>query len=275
MVGQGNCFTNSRQNVKIKGSCNKSEGKNSPSKAILANIGCKGLLYRATFECKTVHETSSATSIALVETCVQRSQGFASKLSASIRALDLVVTGSQHCKGQVFVSEPYKEGDCHECIQPGFGRQLGSSNSLGLLVKCRGTTSHKLSGIGSSLLKCSKISSSISEPVSADQERQLYGDTVHQSSAGNSVPSVVLQNLGSLAISNKKNISLKGVHIAESLDILPDQLSRIVIRSMECSLNDAVLHKIFHNWGKPIDLSHRFTTRRWTSSAHGTIIPKH
>ena len=183
-VGQGNCFTNSRQNVKTKGSCNKSDGKSSSSKTILANIGCNGLLHRANPECKTVHETSAATSIALVETCIQRSRGFDSKLSASIRALDLVVTGSQHCKGQIFVSEPYKQGDCHGCIQPGLERQLGSSNSAGLLVKCRETTSHKLSGIGSSCLDCSKISSSISEPVSADQERQLYRDTVHQSSGG-------------------------------------------------------------------------------------------
>ena len=76
-----------------------------------------------------LHETSEATSIELVVTCVQRSRGLDSKLSASIRALDLVVTGSQHCKGQIFVSEPYKPGDCHGCIQPGLGRQLGSSNS--------------------------------------------------------------------------------------------------------------------------------------------------
>ena len=50
-VGEGNCFTNSRMNVKIKGSCNKSDGKSSPSKAILANFGCNGLLHRANSEC--------------------------------------------------------------------------------------------------------------------------------------------------------------------------------------------------------------------------------
>ena len=135
-----------------------------------------------------LHETSAATSIALVETYVQRSQGFDSKLAASIRALDLVVTRSQYCKGLIFISEPYKQGDFHGCIQPGLGRQLGSSNSAGLLVKCRETTSHKLSGNGSSCLDCSKISSSISEPVSADQERQLYRDTVHQSLGGTGSP---------------------------------------------------------------------------------------
>ena len=223
-------------------------------KVVPANIGCNGLLHRANPECKT---------IALVETCIQRSRGFDSKLSTSIRALDLVVTESQHCKGQIFVSEPYKQGDCHGCIQPGLGRQLGSSNSAGLLVKCKETTSHKLSGIGNSCLDCSKISSSISEPVSADQERQLYRDTVHQSSGGDLVSSVVLQNLGTLAISDQNNINLKGAHISGSLNILPDQLSRIIIRPTEWTLNDSMLHKIFHIWGEPmIDLFASFHNKK-------------
>ena len=67
--------------------------------------------------------------------------------------------------------------------------------------------------------------------------------------------------LWQLAIKN--NINLKGAHIAGSLNILPDQLSRIVIRPTEWTLNDAVLHKIFHIWGEPmIDLFASFHNKK-------------
>lgn len=61
--------------------------------------------------------------------------------------------------------------------------------------------------------------------------------------------------LWQMAIRN--NIVLKGVHIhvAGKLNVLPDQLSRILIRPTEWTLKDAVLREIFHIWGTPmIDL---------------------
>ena len=64
-------------------------------------------------------------------------------------------------------------------------------------------------------------------------------------------------------LASKSNINLKGAHIAGSLNILPDQLSRIVIRPTEWILNDAVLHKIFHIWGEPmIDLFASFHNKK-------------
>ena len=57
-------------------------------------------------------------------------------------------------------------------------------------------------------------------------------------------------DLWQLAIKN--NIILKAAHIAGKLNILPDQLSRIVIRPTEWTLNDTVLRKIFQIWGVPI-----------------------
>ena len=56
--------------------------------------------------------------------------------------------------------------------------------------------------------------------------------------------------LWQLAIKN--NIILKAAHIAGKLNILPDQLSRVVIRPTEWTLNNAVLSQIFQIWGKPL-----------------------
>ena len=56
--------------------------------------------------------------------------------------------------------------------------------------------------------------------------------------------------LWQLAIKN--NIILKAAHIAGKLNILPDQLSRVVVRPTEWTLNNAVLSQIFHIWGKPL-----------------------
>ena len=53
-----------------------------------------------------------------------------------------------------------------------------------------------------------------------------------------------------MAIEN--NMFLKGAHIAGKINILPDQLSRIVIRPTEWTLNDSVLQKIFQIWEKPL-----------------------
>lgn len=127
-VGQENCHANSRQIDKIKRVCNKSDGRSSVSKTILANTGCNGLMYRDYSKCKTLHDVSTDTCTALIETCVQRIGDIDYKVSTSARALELVVTGSQHCKGQIVVTEPYKQVDCHRCVQSGLGRKLGSSD---------------------------------------------------------------------------------------------------------------------------------------------------
>ena len=67
--------------------------------------------------------------------------------------------------------------------------------------------------------------------------------------------------LWQLAIDN--NIELKAAHIAGRLNVLPDQLSRVVIRPTEWTLNDTILSKIFQIWGKPmIDLFASFQNKK-------------
>ena len=102
-VRQGNRHANSRQNGKIKSICNGSEGKCSVSKAISANSRCNGLMYRDNSKCKTPHEANTATSFTLLETNIQRFASADTKVAASVRSLELVVTGSQHSKRQVIV----------------------------------------------------------------------------------------------------------------------------------------------------------------------------
>ena len=61
----------------------------------------------------------------------------------------------------------------------------------------------------------------------------------------------------------KNNIVLKAAHIAGKLNVLPEQLSRIVIRPTEWTLNNAVLRQIFQIRGKPmIDLFASFQNKK-------------
>ena len=67
--------------------------------------------------------------------------------------------------------------------------------------------------------------------------------------------------LWQLAIDN--NIEWKAAHIAGRLNVLPDQLSRVVIRPTEWTLNNTILRKIFQIWGKPmIDLFASFQNKK-------------
>lgn len=66
-----------------------------------------------------------------------------------------------------------------------------------------------------------------------------------------------------LKLAIRNNIRLKAAHIAGKLNVLPDQLSRIVIRPTEWTLKDSVLNQIFNQWGKPfIDLFASFQNRK-------------
>ena len=77
---------------------------------------------------------------------------------------------------------------------------------------------YKFSGDGSSSLP--KLSSSVSESVYLDQERQFDISTIHKSKGGEgvySVPTIVLQSLGTLANGNQKqHVSERGWHCWEN-----------------------------------------------------------
>ena len=252
LVRQVNCHANSRQNGKIKRICNGTKGKYCVSKAISASSRYK-CMYRDNSKCKTLYETNTAAFVTLVETSIQRFGCSDPKVSTSVRPLQLVVTGSQHSKGQIIVSRPYKQSDCHGCIKSRMGWQFGPSDCTGHLVNSRETIAYKLSGDGGSYLDHPKLSSIVGESVCPDQERQFDSCTIHKSPGGSPQLCYKAWELWQMAIEN--NMFLKGAHIAGKINILPDQLSRIVIRPAEWTLNDSVLQKIFQIWKKPmIDL---------------------
>lgn len=72
---------------------------------------------------------------------------------------------------------------------------------------------------------------------------------------------LITWKIWNLAIENQ--MFLKAAHIAGRKNILPDQLSRVIIRPTEWTMNDTVLHQIFQIWGKPfIDLFSSFQNRK-------------
>lgn len=79
--------------------------------------------------------------------------------------------------------------------------------------------------------------------------------------------------LWKLAIDN--NIELKAAHIAGRLNIVPDQLSRVVIRQTEWTMNDSVLGQIFQIWDKPfIDLFASIQNRKMEMFCSWEVHPQ-
>ena len=190
--------------------------------------------------------------------------------STSVGALELVVTGSQHCKGQIVVSEPYKQGDCHPCVQSGLGQKLGPSDCTRFLVNSGATVSHKLSGNGGSYLDTPKFPSLTSKSVNSDQERQLNSPSVYQSPGGTLTPQLCYKAWKLWQMAIKNNMFLKGAHIAGNLNILPEQNN---IKTYRMDTERCNVTGKFSNLGKTGDRPLHHITRRWTSSATGTILP--
>ena len=122
------------------------------------------------------------------------------KITAFEGASELVVTGSQHSQGQIFVSNPSQQNNCHGCFHSNVGRKSGSSDHTGFLVRKTERTTHKLSGVGGSNLDYKKLPSSVEKSMCSGSIRQHNSDSVYLPSGRDSVASTVLQNLGTLAV---------------------------------------------------------------------------
>ena len=206
---QGNCHANSRQDGKVKKGNFSSDGKRSVCKAVLTNSASDGLLYRNNTKWKTIHETNTTSPLALVETSVQRSRVCISKISASGGTPELVVTGSQHCQGQIFVSKSSQQNNCHRCVHSRVGRKLRHPDRARHLVRGTERISHKLSGAGGSSLDFTELSSSVEKSVCFSKIGQHNSDSIYLLTGRDWASSVMLQSMGTSAIGNQKQHSFE------------------------------------------------------------------
>ena len=204
MLRQGYCYAYSRENSEIKKCSHSFAGRKSVSKAVFTNSRPDGFLHRNYTKCKVTNETYTTSPVVLVETGIQRPRNDHSQVTSFERASELVVTGSQHCQGQIFVSNSSQQNNCHRCIHSDVGRESGSSDHTGFLVRGTKRTAHKLSGVGGSNLDYKKLPSTIEKSMCSGPFRQHNSNSIYLPSGRNSVSSAVLQNLGSLAVGYQK-----------------------------------------------------------------------
>ena len=197
---QGHCHANSRKNNQAKKCSSGFIRERSDSKTIFTNARSDGFLPRNYTKCKVTNEANTAPFAALVETSISGPRTPNSQITAFEGASELVVTGSQHSQGQIFVSNPSQQNNCHGCFHSNVGRKSGSSDHTGFLVRKTERTTHKLSGVGGSNLDYKKLPSSVEKSMCSGSIRQHNSDSVYLPSGRDSVASTVLQNLGTLAV---------------------------------------------------------------------------
>ena len=93
-------------------------------KVVFANSRPEGFLERKYTKCKITNETNTASSVVLVENGMQRPRTDHSKVRSFKRASELEVTGSQHCQGQIFVSNSSQQNNYHRNIHSDVGPQI-------------------------------------------------------------------------------------------------------------------------------------------------------
>ena len=116
-----NCHTNI-DNDKIKRICNKSDGKSSTSKTILANTWCNGLMHKS--KCKTSHEANITASVALVETCVQRDGSIDFKAQHLLEHLNWWLQEANIAKGRLLSQNHINKVIATDVSNQGWGRNL-------------------------------------------------------------------------------------------------------------------------------------------------------
>ena len=249
LLRQGYCHAYSRENSEIKTCSHSFAGRKSVSKAVFTNSRPDGFLHRNYTKCKVTNETYTTSPVVLVETGIQRPRNDHSQVTSFERASELVVTGSQHCQGQIFVSNSSQQNDCHRCVHSDVGRESGSSDHTGFW-------SEEQKELHINCLELEAVILTIKNflPQLRNQCVLVRSDntTVIQyicSQGGTRSPQLCYKTWDLWQLAIKNNIILKAAHIAGKLNILPDQLSRIVIRPTEWTLNDTVLRKIFSDLG--------------------------
>ena len=88
-------------------------GEKSVSKAVFTISRPDGFLHSNYTKCKVTNETNKTSPVVLVETGIHRPRIDLSQVTSFKRASELVVIGSQHCQGQIFVSNSSQQNNCH------------------------------------------------------------------------------------------------------------------------------------------------------------------
>ena len=176
-----------------------------------------------------------------------------SQVTSFERASELVVIGSQHCQGHIFVSNSSQQNNCHRCIHSDVWRESGSSDHTRFLAGRTKRAAHKLSGVGGSSLDYEKLLSSVEKSMcSVPKTPQEFNTFVVREELSHLS---CVTKLGILAVGYQKNIILKVANIAGKLNNLPDKLSRVVIQPTEWTLNDSVVRQFYSNLGGSNDRS--------------------
>ena len=175
--------------------------------------------------------------------------------SLNIGTLELVVTGSQHSKGQIIVSRPYKQSDCHGCIKSGMGWQFGPSDCTGHLVNSRETIAYKLSGDGGVILTIRNFLQQLgNQSVLIRSDNSTVVQYINRQ-GGYSVSTIVLQSLGTLANGNrKKHISERGSDRREN-EYSPGPVEQDCNKDNQMDLERFGVTENFSNLGEANDRS--------------------
>ena len=202
LLRQGHYHAYSRENCEIKG-CNHSvAGRKSVSKAVPTNTRPDGFLHRNYIECKVTNDTNTTSPVVLVESGIQRPRNDNSPVTSFERASELVVIGSKHCQGHIFVSNSSQQNNCHSCIHSDVGQQSGSSDHTRFLAGRTERTAHKLSGVGGSSLDYEKLPSSVEKSMCSVPTTQQEFNTFVVREELNHLSCVT--KLGILAVGYKK-----------------------------------------------------------------------
>ena len=212
------------------------------------------ILHRSSPSCTSVYETSSAASVAFLETSIQESRSQNSNQQISIRPFELVAKERKLTSGEaIHTSDKFKSSD-NRCFEVGFRRALEQSDFSRPVDEAGEQNAYKPSRVGSSVQISSTFPSTTQGSQCVDKVRQHNCSTIREQARRDTVTSSLLSGMELMESGIENNMFLTAAHLLGRLNILAD-LSRVKIRSTEWTLNDAIVQKFFLHWGVPkIDL---------------------
>ena len=245
------------------------------SKTVPANARSDGIMHRGHSLCSITHETNTVAHTLLVEASIRRSGNANSKISASCKPSQMVVTGSKHFQGQIFSTHENKQNYMHGCFKSRLGRKFRPSDCARSLATGKEGLAYKLPRVGSCSFDSQKFSSTVSKSVSFNKVRQSKRGTTCKSARGNTVVPIMLQSLGTMAVGNRKqhrtessSYSGKSKHSSRSVEQNLDPADGMVIKRSGSKQN-------FSDLGETFDRSVRFSSEQQNGSVLqlGTTSP--
>ena len=118
-------------------------------------------MFRNDTICSSTHETYTAASVVLVETSIKEYGNGHSMLVTPKTTFELVVTPSEHFKGQITSACEYNKNNFHRCLKTGLGWNVRKSCNSREMVPFRKRETHQLAGMGSSNFDSKYISATV------------------------------------------------------------------------------------------------------------------